>query len=145
MKFPTLAGYRGATIRKTSPSPDWTRPANGRNHAAAARNCLAYLRPGGNLRIAVPDGLFPDPAYIERVKVGADGHQVLYTYDTLDGLLQRAGFRTSLLEYFDEGGVFHENPWSPDLGLVRRSKAHDARNRDGLLTYTSIIIDARKP
>src|SRR5687768_4115575 len=29
----------------------------------AADTCFTYLRPGGYLRIAVPDGLHPDPAY----------------------------------------------------------------------------------
>ncbi|MFL5548065.1 MAG: class I SAM-dependent methyltransferase, partial [Gemmatimonadales bacterium] len=43
-------------------------PAEG---LAAARTCYTYLKPGGYLRVAVPDGLHPDPEYIETVKAGA--------------------------------------------------------------------------
>jgi len=43
-------------------------PAEG---LAAARTCYRYLRPGGYLRIAVPDGLHPDPDYNEPVKARA--------------------------------------------------------------------------
>jgi predicted SAM-dependent methyltransferase len=32
---------------------------------AAARACFKYLSPGGFLRVVVPDGLHPDPAYVE--------------------------------------------------------------------------------
>src|SRR5690349_18664525 len=30
---------------------------------AAAQNCFTFLKPGGYLRIAVPDGFHPDPVY----------------------------------------------------------------------------------
>lgn len=34
----------------------------------AVKNCYRYLKKGGYLRIAVPDGFHPDPSYIEFVK-----------------------------------------------------------------------------
>jgi predicted SAM-dependent methyltransferase len=116
----------------------------------AARLCFRYLRPGGRLRVAVPDGLHPDPAYIDAVKPGgggpgADDHKVLYTYPTLRALFENAGFTTRTLEYFDEGGAFHAVEWSRADGMIRRSVRFDDRNQVGQLRYTSIIIDAIKP
>jgi predicted SAM-dependent methyltransferase len=116
----------------------------------AARNCFEYLRPGGCLRLAVPDGLHPDPAYREWVRpggsgLGADDHKILYTHATLSHLLAAAGFEVELLEYFDEGGAFHATDWNPADGMVHRTRRFDERNRDGQLRYTSLLVDARKP
>ena len=83
---------------------------------AAARTCFRYLKPGGYLRVAVPDGLLPDEAYIDLVKAdpgssprahGPDGnsanHKALYTYRSLRELFERAGFRELSLRR-DYGG-----------------------------------------
>ena len=117
---------------------------------AAARHCFAYLRPGGRLRVAVPDGLHPDPEYVDAVKpmgsaAGSDDHKVLYTCDALNRLLQAAGFHTRPLEYFDAEGKFVSVDWDASDGMIRRSARFDSRNHDGSLRYTSIIIDAFKP
>jgi predicted SAM-dependent methyltransferase len=116
----------------------------------AARHCHRYLRPGGHLRIAVPDGLHPDPAYIRAVKPGGTGtgaldHQVLFTHESLGLLLSDVGFTVRLLEYFDRQGCFHEEPWESSGGMVRRSRRFDTRNAGGQLVYTSLIVDAIKP
>jgi predicted SAM-dependent methyltransferase len=115
----------------------------------AAGNCFAYLKPGGYLRIAVPDGFHPNSEYIDAVKplgsgFGSDDHKVLYNYISLSRMFESAGFETELLEYFDEMGEFHQKGWDPEDGLVRRSMRFDARNKDGRLMYTSIILDAWK-
>lgn len=120
----------------------------------AAETCFTYLRPGGYLRIAVPDGLHPDPAYIATVEVQTqpdalgllyrNDHRVLYTYHTARALFEAAGFRVEMLEYFDEGGNFQEVEWSERQGTIWRSRRFDPRNRDGRLAYTSIILDAVK-
>lgn len=115
----------------------------------AARTCFRFLRPGGYVRAAVPDGLHPDPAYIEWVRPGgvgpgADDHKVLFTYKTFAEVFRRAGFGVRLLEYFDESGSFNHLPWSAAEGLIHRSKEFDRRNRGGGLQYTSIILDATK-
>ena len=115
---------------------------------AAAINCYQLLVPGGHLRIAVPDGLHPDPKYIDHVKPGGAGgedHQVLYTYRTLLELLEAAGFEVRLLEWFDEEGQFHFREWDPDDGFVCRSTRYDERNAQDPTAYTSIIADAIKP
>lgn len=116
----------------------------------AAELCMRYLRPGGRLRIAVPDGLHPNLEYREAVKPGGSGdgahdHKVLYTWRSLIAVFNQAGFTTYLLEYFDESSEFHMVPWDPADGIIHRSAKHDGRNKDGELRYTSIILDAVKP
>lgn len=118
--------------------------------AVACRNCFTYLKHGGRLRIAVPDGLHPDPGYIAHVKPGgsgpgADDHKALYNYRTLTALLEGAGYQVELLEWFDEDGAFHRENWDPESGLILRSTRFDPRNRDNPTAYTSLIIDAFKP
>ncbi len=117
----------------------------------AARTCHTYLRSGGYLRIAVPDGLHPSPEYIQWVKVGgaspgqlANDHRVLYTYRSARELFQGAGFKVELYEYFDEAGKFHYRDWDAKDGTIWRSKRYDKRNANGTLAYTSIILDAVK-
>ena len=115
----------------------------------ASQNCYKFLRKGGFLRIAVPDGLHPDREYIDCVKPcgtgnGSDDHKVLYTYKSLGAVLKKAGFRIEFLEYWDENKKFHFKKWDINKGLVRRSMFYDWRNSEGQLKYTSIIIDAIK-
>lgn len=127
----------------------WEHLTPGQGFTAAA-NCFKYLKPGGHLRIAVPDGFNPKKEYIDYVKpggsgAGADDHKILYTYQSMSEMLQRAGFTVRLLEYFDENGKFHHNPWDAKDGMVWRSQDHDKRNMNGELNYTSLIVDAIKP
>jgi predicted SAM-dependent methyltransferase len=117
---------------------------------AAAAHCFEFLRPGGRLRIAVPDGLNPDPEYREYVRPGgsgpgADDHKILYTAATLKALLEGAGFTCTLLEYWDEAGLFQAIEWDAKQGHIMRSRRFDPRNQGGSLRYTSLIIDAIKP
>ncbi|MCK4578524.1 MAG: methyltransferase domain-containing protein [Candidatus Marinimicrobia bacterium] len=116
----------------------------------AANCCLKFLKPGGYLRVAVPDGLNPIPEYIEQVRpggigAGAQDHKILYTYATFQRLFELAGFKVVLYEYFDEEGIFHYHEWDPDDGLIKRSKRFDQRNTGGEIAYNSIILDAVKP
>lgn len=116
----------------------------------AAATCFQFLKAGGYLRLAVPDGLHPDPAYIENVRPqgtgpGASDHRVLYNHDSLRTVFEQAGFQVKLLEHFDEKGQFHFEPWDEAAGMIRRSSRFDSRNADGKLHYTSIVLDAVKP
>lgn len=118
--------------------------------AEACTNCYTYLKQGGVLRIAVPDGFHSDADYLAQVRPGgygpgADDHKVLYDYRTLSALLEKAGFKVRLLEWFDEQGAFHHEAWNADEGMIRRSTRFDARNQENPTTYTSLIVDAIKP
>ena len=78
----------------------------------ACNNCFTYLKAGGLLRIAVPDGFHPDPEYIAQVMPGgrgpgADDHKVLFNYRSLAALLRDTGYEVRLLEWFDEQAKFH--------------------------------------
>ena len=116
----------------------------------ANMNCFEFLRPGGRLRIAVPDGFHINPDYIAQVRPGgigsgADDHKILYNYQLIAETLEKVGFKIELLEYWDENGEFHFRDWHPKDGKINRSKRYDLRNQDGSLTYTSLIVDAIKP
>lgn len=111
----------------------------------AAATCFRYLKPGGRVRVAVPDGLFPDPEYQEYIKVGGagggllhPGHLVVYTYASLREVFESAGFSTVLLEYHDEQGNFHGVDWSIAEGMIHRSRRFDDRGP------ISIVMDAIK-
>ncbi len=115
----------------------------------AARNCFAFLREGGYLRAAVPDGLHPDPDYRNWVRPGgngpgADDHKIVYDYRSFAALFRDCGFRVELLEYFDETGSFVFRPWSLEGGRIRRSSRFDTRNDSRAFAYTSVILDAIK-
>ena len=115
----------------------------------AARNCFKFLKKGGNLRIAVPDGYHPNEDYIDYVKpggtgAGADDHKALYNYKTFSKIFEKAGFEVKPLEYFNEEKEFQYNEWDVEKGYIHRSIKHDKRNEGGKPVYTSIIIDACK-
>jgi predicted SAM-dependent methyltransferase len=115
----------------------------------AAQLCYKFLKPGGYMRVAVPDGYFPNQEYIDYVKpgghgAGSDDHKVLYNYKTFKSVFENAGFKVDLLEYFDEGGQFCESTWNAEDGMIFRSKRFDERNTDSEIKYSSIIIDAKK-
>jgi predicted SAM-dependent methyltransferase len=72
----------------------------------AAKICFDFLKPGGYVRCAVPDGFFPDENYQNTVKVGGPGpadhpaasHKIVHTYRTLTRMFEEAGFQVDLLE-----------------------------------------------
>ncbi len=109
--------------------------------------CYRYLKPAGVMRIAVPDGNRKDSIYVAAVAPPADGHELLFTLESLTALLVESGFVVHPLEYFDTEEVFRTNPWDSVDGHVYRSVRSDrqlAFRRDGLF-YTSLIVDAIKP
>jgi predicted SAM-dependent methyltransferase len=116
----------------------------------AAAQCHKYLKPGGHLRIAVPDGNNPDPRYIDFVKPGgsgpgADDHKVLYTYQTMSDMLQSAGFKVRVLEYFDSDHNFQRVDWSlNDGGVCRRHPWTEKRSDGSVMEAMSLIADGVK-
>ena len=94
----------------------------------------SFSSEAGFIRIAVPDGFHPDPAYIEHVRpggggYGADEHQVLYNHEIMAQLLSQMHYDFRFLEYFDQKGNFHQIGWAASDGLVQRSAKYDPRNR----------------
>jgi predicted SAM-dependent methyltransferase len=118
----------------------------------AANLCFRYLKAGGYIRCAVPDGYFPDEAYQNIVKIGGPGpkdhpaasHKIVHTYHSLCTMFEEAGYTVQLLEYCDENGKFHSNNWDETKGFIYRSIRFDHRNKDGKLGFVSLIIDATK-
>lgn len=115
----------------------------------ALRHFYQYSTHDVHIRIAVPDGLHTDLAYINAVKIGgtgegADDHKQLFTYKTLGVLFERAGFKAFAVEYWDENGQFHAGYQDDGNGFIGRSLLYDARNRDGKPHYTSLIMDFTK-
>ncbi|MCQ6564116.1 class I SAM-dependent methyltransferase [Paenibacillus mendelii] len=119
----------------------------------AAKICFKYLKHGGYIRCAVPDGFFPNEAYQNIVKVGGPGpkdhpaasHKIVHTFLSIQSMFEEAGYEVQLLEYCDDNGNFHYNEWDETKGFIYRSKRFDHRNKDGQLGFVSLIIDARKP
>lgn len=110
------------------------------------KNCFKYLKKGGNLRIAVPDGNSSDKNYIDYVKPGgngpgADDHKRLYTYKSLSSELEEAGFIVKLIEYFDEEKKFRINKWSAKDGYIFRS-SKNVQNKHA--KNKSLIVDGIK-
>ncbi len=114
---------------------------------AGLRLCFDYLKPGGFFRIAVPDGHRRDRAYVEEVAPPKDGHQMLFTLESLTAMLEEIGFRVRPLEYFDADEAFHAVGWDSTDGHVKRSARFDDQVafKRGHLYYTSLIVDAVKP
>lgn len=118
----------------------------------AAKTCYEFLKPGGYVRCAVPDGLYRNEWYQDMVKIGGPGpaehpaasHKIVHTYRTLSTMFEAAGFQVSLLEYCDEEGQFHYKDWDESNGFIYRSKRFDHRSQDGRLGFVSLIVDAIK-
>ncbi|CAN5810520.1 hypothetical protein BH24CHL3_BH24CHL3_04970 [soil metagenome] len=121
--------------------------------SVAARICFEFLKPGGFVRCAVPDGLFASAEYQSLVQIGGPGsldhpaatHKVVYTWPTLTRVFEVEGFYVKLLEWWDEDREFHASPWDESDGFVYRSARFDHRNQEGALGFTSLIVDAIKP
>ena len=94
-----------------------------------------YLKTGGIFRIAVPDALHPS-IYLEKLTEpggpapGADDHKVFLSVYKLEELAFKAGFKVKRLEYFDKGGVFHNEDFNYEAGYISRC----AKNYKGRFT-----------
>ena len=107
------------------------------------RFCHHYLKPGGRLRIAVPDANHPNPAYLKMVLPPADDHRSSWTIERISGLLNGCGFRVEPLEFYSAGHELTALPIAPSQGPVSRSiqRKDLAPLIEG---YSSLIVDAVK-
>ncbi|MBP9122661.1 MAG: hypothetical protein KBF60_05910, partial [Ignavibacteriaceae bacterium] len=79
-----------------------------------ALNIKKYSNKGANFRVAVPDGYHTDKSYIDHVRPGgtgpaADDHKHLLNYRSLSSFFEKYGYTSTLIEYWDENGVFKSN------------------------------------
>lgn len=112
----------------------------------ALKNCYIYLRPGGRIRIAVPDKNRRDAVYVKAVKPPNDGHRSYLNVSELTKILRRWKFNVIPLEYFNNRNVLVKKEWNPDLGFVKRSLRFDQQEKfkRNNYYYTSLIVDAVK-
>lgn len=115
-----------------------------------AINIKKYSNSGVNVRIAVPDGFHTDKAYIDHVRPGgtgpaADDHKQLFNYRSLCTIFEEVGYSSTLIEYWDENGVFRSDYKNGDeKGHIKRCLLNHRKNIDGKPNYTSLIIDFTK-
>lgn len=118
----------------------------------AAKICFEFLKHGGYIRCAVPDGYFPNEEYQHGVQVGGPGpkdhicagHKIVHNYKSLTKMFEDAGFEVVLLEYCDDNGIFQHKEWNGNDGVIFRSKKYDPRNQGDKLGFPSLIVDAIK-
>jgi len=105
--------------------------------------CRHALATGGRVRIALPDGNHPSPAYQALLaRSGVSGRP------TLEGwtwILERLGFLVRVVEGYRRDGSFVAADPDFDLyGPVRRSSRLDPRGTDPALRMSALILDAVK-
>jgi predicted SAM-dependent methyltransferase len=132
-----------------------------REARAAVENFYAFLKVGGYVRCAVPDGLHTNARYLNWVAPDSPGerwlnqfrapgerpHVTLWNYRSLSMLFNGAGFRVQLQQWFDERGTLNVRPLNLDEGYIRRRFGAFYSDMLSLLSnsrYVSLIIDAVK-
>lgn len=158
-KLPTVAGsvvYHD--LRATFPLPD---NSVDRVHSedcfehleeedAVRLLCEVYrvLKPGGTLRVGVPDYRNPKDAFcLDR---GFDPrnkyHVTLTTKPVLDRWVQRTPFVATFYHYWNDAGEFVRKAIDYSTGWVQRTPDNDARNTAANpLHVTSLVVDLVKP
>jgi len=111
-----------------------------------------YLKKGGKLRIAVPDGYNPSEEYIKNVNIngiGADAqdHKQLLNFDILNKLLIRNNFSCNILEGYKNNELI-QNKFNDFDGFIIRTRKRKNINLDPDWFFedsgTSLIVDAIK-
>jgi len=111
----------------------------------AFKNIFKYLKKGGVLRIAVPDGYHPSKYVRDLVEPGglepgADDHKTFYNIAMIKEIAQTVGFVLQPIEYFDQDGLFHSTEYGFDNGYIKRcSKNYQGRFTDSQDEYEKMI------
>lgn len=128
-----------------------------------------YLKKGGVIRIAVPDGYHPSEYYRRMTKPEGEGsgafdHKIFFTIDLLRQIIDQNKFKLVPIEYFDKEGIFHKNPYTVDDGpVLRTAENYPLKNSEerkkfydsipkhlkeqfekNSYTYTSLLVDLIK-
>lgn len=96
----------------------------------ATRLCFRFLKPGGRLRLAVPDAMHASTFIVDAVSATGSlahehGHLVDYNYKLIGRLLSEEGFEIQFQDWWDENKNFYSNySGNDDHGYVIRSYAN---------------------
>lgn len=97
----------------------------------ALRECYRILKPGGILRIAVPD--YANPKDAPFVKDGKDPryplHLTITDYPTMKRLVESSPFETAVWYHYWNHGMWTAHPIDHTAGYVRRTPDNDPRSR----------------
>lgn len=113
---------------------------------AALRIFKLYMKPGSNIRIAVPDKNHPNPEYIEHTRpggsgIGADDHKSFWNIDGFKEIAENCGFELIPLEYYASSGELVSNKMNPEKGVIQRSARNELNSP--IKDYSSLIFDLR--
>ncbi len=99
--------------------------------------CLRILKPGGNLRIAVPDYGSPKnkKAFLNKFDPKHTDHVEFPTYDWVKKLAASSEAKNYSISNYWQGSMFHFCPTDYSLGWVKRTVENDKRN------YRNILMD----
>lgn len=104
-----------------------------------------YLKNGGVLRFAVPDGYHASNYVRELTKPGglepgADNHKVFFNIDIVEKLAKEIGFKLDKIEYFDKNSFFHTKDFNFENGYISRcSKNYQGRFTDDQKEYDKLF------
>lgn len=101
-------------------------------------DCHRLLKPGGLMRVSVPDYMHPWQRYC--LALGKDprrsNHRVLPTYDFCRELVAQSPFCSARFYQYWDGDRFVNHGIDYSLGHLRRTPEHDERNRcSGVLQH----------
>ncbi|MFX1512916.1 MAG: hypothetical protein ACFFCQ_10045 [Promethearchaeota archaeon] len=116
----------------------------------ALDTCLKFLKIGGTLRIAVPDGYHSSKYYRDYCKPGGFGegswdHKVFFNYISMSELFSHFSeyIEFEFLEYYDEEGRLHKKPIDKKYGIIHRTVENKRKLPDCDEFYSSLITDIK--
>lgn len=115
------------------------------------KDCFRLLKPGGFMRIAVPDYNNPiDPVNRECLAKGKDPrwpeNLTLPTYDLMRNIVKNSPFSNYKFYHYWDNGEFIRQKIDYSLGMIKRTPDNDIRDKapNRELSITSIVLDLFK-
>jgi len=111
----------------------------------ATKLCHDYIKPGGTLRLAVPDVnryKLNRTEMLQQRKNDIDWkHRINFNWKTIKYLLQPIFPHVVLLEWHTRLGFAYSRRWNPLDGFVQRTKHFDKRGQESLLVDAFKMYD----